>query len=90
MLNIKPITLLEGPHVDTHITGSGCFMNVAAYLNGDKVISDESPCVSRLIREVAIYVNDNYEDEDRQKTYPPDPSCYADRQCFCRRIRKVC
>ena len=33
MLNIEPIKLLSGSHANTAKTGSGCFMNVIAYLN---------------------------------------------------------
>jgi hypothetical protein len=70
MLNITPIRLLKGHHDDTARTGSGCFMDVAAYLNGDEVITDESPCVCSLIRPVIIAMNDTMSDEDRQTLLP--------------------
>lgn len=66
MLNIEPIKLLSGSHADTAQTGSGCFMNVIAYLNGEPVITDESPCVCRSIRRIAIWTNDFLRDGERQ------------------------
>ena len=73
MLNIQPIKLLAGAHEDTFQTGQGCFMNVAAYLNGDLKMSDKSPCVSPIIRNVAIFLNDMLNDEDRQRLIPLIP-----------------
>ena len=35
-LPIEPIRLLAGSHADTGTTGKGCFMNVVAYLNGER------------------------------------------------------
>lgn len=68
---IKPIKLLEGSHSDTGETGSGCFMNVIAYLNGEPQITDESPCVCRSIRAVAIWANDAAQDDQtRQRLLP--------------------
>jgi hypothetical protein len=65
MLNIEPIKLLSGSHADTAQTGSGCFMNVIAYLNGEPQITDESPCVCRAIRRPAIWINDFLNDSER-------------------------
>ena len=47
---IAPIKLLAGTHEDTAKTGSGCFMNVIAYLNGEPQITDQSPCVCVTVR----------------------------------------
>ena len=33
---IKPIQLKFGTHADVATTGQGCFMNVLAYLNGER------------------------------------------------------
>ena len=57
MFQIKPIKLLKGSHADTGSTGQGCFMNVAAYLNGDDQITDSSPCVCVTIRPIVIFLN---------------------------------
>ena len=70
MLNIQPIRLLKGQHNDTGKTGQGCFMNVVAYLNGDVDITDYSPCVCRVIRVVAITLNDCSYDPERQALLP--------------------
>lgn len=70
MLNIEPIKLLSGSHVDTAQTGSGCFMNVIAYLNGEPQITDESPCVCRAIRRPAIWINDFLNDSERHLLLP--------------------
>jgi hypothetical protein len=67
---IRPITLLSGTHSDTAKTGSGCFMNVVAYLNGEAQITDKSPCVCRSIRRVAIWFNDFLEDDERFRLLP--------------------
>jgi len=65
MLNIEPIKLLSGSHNDTAKTGSGCFMNVIAYLNGEPQITDQSPCVCATIRKIAIWLNDYMKDSER-------------------------
>lgn len=70
MLNIEPIKLLSGSHADTAQTGSGCFMNVIAYLNGEPQITDESPCVCRSIRRPAIWMNDFLSDSERHLLLP--------------------
>ncbi|CAE6839163.1 hypothetical protein [Paraburkholderia nemoris] len=70
MLNIEPIKLLSGSHGDTAQTGSGCFMNVIAYLNGEPQITDESPCVCRSIRKPAIWINDFLNDSERHLLLP--------------------
>jgi hypothetical protein len=70
MLNIEPIKLLSGSHADTAQTGSGCFMNVIAYLNGEPQITDQSPCVCRTIRQPAIWINDFLEDSERHLLLP--------------------
>ena len=70
MLNIEPIKLLSGSHADTAQTGSGCFMNVIAYLNGEPQITDESPCVCRSIRKPAIWINDFLNDSERHLLLP--------------------
>jgi hypothetical protein len=70
MLNIEPIKLLSGSHDDTAQTGSGCFMNVIAYLNGEPQITDESPCVCRTIRRPAIWINDFLNDSERNQLLP--------------------
>lgn len=70
MLNIEPIRLLSGSHDDTAQTGSGCFMNVIAYLNGEPQITDESPCVCRTIRRPAIWINDFLSDSERHMLLP--------------------
>ena len=66
-LKIQPIKLLQGSHKDTGTTGSGCFMNVIAYLNGEAQITDKSPCVCGVLRPAAIVTNDMLAPEDRQK-----------------------
>jgi len=67
---IEPIKLLAGSHADTAETGSGCFMNVIAYLNGEAQITDQSECVCYVMRPLAIYANDLFGDKDRQKLLP--------------------
>lgn len=67
---IKPIALLCGEHKDTGTTGSGCFMNVIAYLNGEAQITDKSPCVDRTIRNIMVGVNDALNGLDRQRLIP--------------------
>ena len=62
---LKPIKLLRGSHANTGVTGQGCFMNVASYLNGDIVVTDRPPCVCPLVRSVAVWVNDLMEDGER-------------------------
>lgn len=57
---LKPIELKAGTHADTAQTGSGCFMNVVAYLNGEPQITDRSPCVHPVLREFLICINDNF------------------------------
>lgn len=70
MLNIEPIKLLAGSHSDTDKTGSGCFMNVIAYLNGEAQITDYSPCVCQIIRIFAIFLNDRLGNTERQRLIP--------------------
>ncbi len=70
MLNIEPIRLLSGSHEDTGQTGSGCFMNVIAYLNGEPQITDQSPCVCGTIRRPAIWINDFLDDSERHQLLP--------------------
>ncbi len=67
---IKPIKLLAGSHADTGQTGQGCFLNVIAYLNGDAQITDQSPCVCVTVRRMAIALNDQGNDEQRQRLLP--------------------
>jgi len=67
---IEPIKLLAGSHKDTASTGQGCFMNVIAYLNGEAQITDKSECVCFVMRPLAIYANDLFNDEDRQRLLP--------------------
>lgn len=57
-LNIQPIRLLKGSHADTASTGSGSFMNVISYLNGEPQITDESPCVAPILRSIYVRIND--------------------------------
>lgn len=67
---IKPISLLKGSHEDTAQTGSGCFMNVIAYLNGEPQITDQSPCVCVTVRSIAIWFNDFLRDNERGEMIP--------------------
>jgi hypothetical protein len=67
---IKPIQLKRGTHADTAKTGSGCFMNVIGYLNGEAQITDQSTCVCPSIRPMAIYINDLATDEEREQLLP--------------------
>ena len=67
---IKPIRLLSGSHADTAKTGSGCFMNVVAYLNGEPQITDRSPCVCVTVRSIAIWLNDFLRDDERHEMIP--------------------
>jgi len=67
---IKPISLLKGSHEDTAKTGSGCFMNVIAYLNGEAQITDQSPCVCVTVRKIAIWLNDFLRDDERGEMIP--------------------
>lgn len=67
---IKPISLLKGSHKDTAQTGSGCFMNVIAYLNGEPQITDQSPCVCVTVRSIAIWFNDFLRDDERGEMIP--------------------
>ena len=69
-MNIAPIKLLPGHHKDTATTGSGCFMNVVAYLNGESQITDDSPCVCVAIRPLAIKLNDYSTAKQRQRLLP--------------------
>lgn len=55
---IKPIKLALGDSPDTAETGQGCFMNIVAFLNGDPVITDYSPCVCRSLRSIFTSTND--------------------------------
>jgi hypothetical protein len=70
MFDIQPIKLLGGSHSTTAQTGSGCFMNVISYLNGESQITDRSPCVCTTIRRIAIWLNDYANDEQRQRLLP--------------------
>jgi hypothetical protein len=67
---IKPIQLLKGSHEDTAKTGSGCFMNVIAYLNGEPQITDASTCVCVTIRHPVIWFNDWLKDDERHELIP--------------------
>jgi hypothetical protein len=67
---IKPIQLLKGSHEDTAKTGSGCFMNVIAYLNGEPQITDASTCVCVTIRQPVIWFNDWLKDDERHELIP--------------------
>ena len=67
---IKPIRLLLGSHADTAQTGSGCFMNVASYLNGDEKITDRPTCVDSAVRIMMININDSLGTDDRQRLLP--------------------
>ena len=67
---IKPIKLLHGSHPDTAQTGSGCFMNVASYLNGDENITDMPTCVDSTVRVMMININDAMSAEYRQRLLP--------------------
>lgn len=69
-MNIESIKLLRGTHEDTAQTGSGCVMNLVAYLNGESVITDQSPCVCVTVRPIAIFLNDLANDEQRQRMLP--------------------
>ena len=64
---IAPIKLLKGNHADTGRTGSGCFMNVVSFLNGEAQITDESTCVCVTVRRIAIWFNDFLFDHERQE-----------------------
>ena len=67
---IAPIKLLAGTHSDTAQTGSGCFMNVIAYLNGEDQITDQSSCVCVTVRPLAILLNDTLTDAERPRMIP--------------------
>lgn len=67
---IKPIKLLHGSHADTTQTGSGCFMNVASYLNGDEQITDQPSCVDSAVRVMMVNINDAMGAEYRQRLLP--------------------
>ena len=67
---IKPIELLSGSHKDTGETGRGCFMNVIAYLNGEKQITDESECVCFVVRPIVIWLNDFLSAQERARMIP--------------------
>ena len=68
---IRPIRLLYGSHSDTATTGQGCAMNVIAYLNGEQVITDQSPCVCSTVRELIIWLNDYLIDGDERQELLP-------------------
>jgi len=65
-----PIKLLAGNHPNVGTTGQGCFMNIAAYLNGDDQITEDSACVCATLRALLISLNDNADDERRQRLLP--------------------
>jgi len=67
---IKPIKLLAGSHPDTKSTGSGCFMNVVSYLNGDDDITDKPTCVDPFVRHLAIAINDFAPGDQRNRLLP--------------------
>lgn len=67
---IKPIRLARGPNKNIGATGVGCFMNVVAFLNGDAVITDNSPCVCPSVRRVAIFLNDHSTNNQRNQLLP--------------------
>ena len=69
-MNIPQIKLLAGTHPDTASTGTGCFMNVIAYLNGEPTITDESECVCYVMRPLAIWANDWMTDAERPALLP--------------------
>jgi hypothetical protein len=50
----------------------GCVIQVASYL-WNKEWRDDTPCVHDVLRSVAIWVNDEVDDETRQKLYPLIP-----------------
>ena len=69
-MDIPQIKLLAGPHGDTALTGTGCFMNVIAYLNGEPTITDQSACVCYVMRPIAIWANDWMTDDERPALLP--------------------
>ena len=69
-MDIPQIKLLAGPHGDTALTGTGCFMNVIAYLNGEPTITDQSECVCYVMRPLAIWANDWMNDAERPALLP--------------------
>ena len=69
-MNIPQIKLLAGTHPDTASTGTGCFMNVIAYLNGEPTITDQSACVCYVMRPIAIWANDWMTDDERPALLP--------------------
>ena len=69
-MNIPQIKLLAFSHDDTARTGTGCFMNVIAYLNGEPTITDESECVCYVMRPLAIWANDWMTDAERPALLP--------------------
>lgn len=70
MLNIQPIRLLKGCHPSTGDTGSGCFLNVCSYLQGDKIITDEPSSVDDALRYPLLALNDGLDDVARQALLP--------------------
>ncbi len=70
MLNIQPIRLLKGCHPTTGDTGSGCFLNVCSYLQGDKVITDNPTSVNGHLRAPLVILNDLLPDVARQALLP--------------------
>jgi hypothetical protein len=49
--------------------GGGCIMQAAAWLGSDGAWCDMPPCVNRVLRQVAIRVNDTLGDRDRQELW---------------------
>lgn len=70
MNGIQEIKLLKGHHADTGVTGQGCFMDVVAYLNGETIITDNSPCVCPILRPMLVRYNDVTTDAQRQLLLP--------------------
>ncbi|MGA2550009.1 MAG: hypothetical protein ABSF50_07655 [Burkholderiaceae bacterium] len=65
-LPLQSIRLLRGNHEDVTQTGAGCFMNVISHLNGDRPVTDASPCVEPHVRMLVVLLNDFMEDGPRQ------------------------
>lgn len=56
---LLPFSLTRGDTTMSEInSGTGCIMNLASYLNGDKWITDAPACVDPWVRAVAVFLND--------------------------------
>ncbi len=90
---IAQIRLLRGHHEDTAQTGSGCFMDTIAYLNGEAQITDQSPCVCVTVRPLAIVLNDKGTNAQRQRLLPfvlrAMGSATEDRSVLDRRVNRL-